>query len=118
MKAIVKAIFSFMLTSWTYSEIMLVFPEIEPFTKQVISTLTIPTHDEWRVYYDKEYQAKVKEEINGFLVSNGLDTQTYQSSDFEEFLKIPKNIETHSKETNYISIFENSVLPETLYESF
>ncbi len=107
-----------MITSWTYSEIMLVFPEIQPLSEKVIQTLTIPTHDEWRVYYDQEYQANVKEEINRFLVSNGLEVQAYNSNDFHELLEMPNKLKINTNQTNYVSMFDNTILPESLYESF
>jgi hypothetical protein len=45
--AIARFFLSILITHWIYSETVLVCPPFDPFAKQVLQVVQIPTHDKW-----------------------------------------------------------------------
>lgn len=58
---------TFLITNWIYSELVLLYPPVDTFTKQMYRTVRIPTHNEWSDLTDNRYAVLLDRNVRSGL---------------------------------------------------
>lgn len=74
---------TFLITNWIYSELVLLYPPVDTFTKQMYHTVRIPTHNEWEALSDPRMAARVDSNVRAGLkeVSRSAPARYYEIFD-------------------------------------
>jgi len=67
-----KIALSCLISNWIYSETLLLFPQIEPFTQRVIQVARIPTHDEWPQVARAKSAKQLGTDISDYLTASSM----------------------------------------------
>ena len=58
---------TFLITNWIYNELVLLYPPVDSFTKEMYRTVRIPTHDRWGDLTDSRLAARVDRNVRAGL---------------------------------------------------